>query len=64
MLAPAKTPRAVIDKLNASIAAALAAPDIAKRFSDMGLVTKASTPEAFSQHLQSEIARWRALLKK
>lgn len=64
MLAPAKTPRAVIDKLNAAVASALAAPDISKRFADMGLVPRHGTPEAFGQHLQSEIARWRALLKK
>lgn len=64
MLAPARTPRAVIDKLNAAVAAALAMPDISKRFNDMGLLPKHSTPEAFSQHLLSEIARWRALLKK
>ncbi|MEQ1776812.1 MAG: tripartite tricarboxylate transporter substrate-binding protein, partial [Burkholderiales bacterium] len=64
MFAPAGTPRAVVQKLNAEIGAALAQPDIRKRFGDMGLVTKHSTPEAFGAFLQSEIARWRALLAK
>ena len=43
MLAPAGTPRAVIMKLNSAVSAALAAPDINKRFTDMGLVDRKST---------------------
>lgn len=64
VFAPAGTPRPVVMKLNAEIGAALALPDITKRFDDMGLVPRHSTPEAFGQFLQSEINRWRALLKK
>jgi len=64
VFAPAGTPRAVVLKLNAEIGTALALPDIRKRFGDMGLVTKHSTPEEFGKFLQSEIARWRALLAK
>jgi tripartite-type tricarboxylate transporter receptor subunit TctC len=64
VFAPAGTPRAVVLKLNAEIGTALALPDIRKRFGDMGLVAKHSTPEEFGKFLQSEIARWRALLKK
>ena len=64
VFAPARTPRAIVDKLNAGIGAALASPDLAKRFTDMGLVAKHSTPEDFGNFLQSEITRWRALLGK
>jgi tripartite-type tricarboxylate transporter receptor subunit TctC len=64
VFAPAGTPRAVVLKLNAAIGAALETPDIGKRFTDMGLVPKHSTPEAFGQFLQAEIKRWRALLAK
>ena len=64
VFAPAGTPRAVVQRLNAEFGAALALPDIRKRFGDMGLVTKHSTPEEFGKFLQSEIARWRALLAK
>jgi tripartite-type tricarboxylate transporter receptor subunit TctC len=62
VFAPAGTPRAVVLKLNAAIGAALENPDIMKRFGDMGLVPKHSTPEAFGQFLQEEMGRWRALL--
>lgn len=64
VFAPAGTPRAVVQKLNTEIGAALALPDIRKRFADMGLVAKHSTPEEFGKFLQSEIARWRVLLAK
>jgi tripartite-type tricarboxylate transporter receptor subunit TctC len=64
VFAPAGTPRTAVQKLNAEIGLALALPDIRKRFGDMGLVAKHSTPEEFGKFLQSEIARWRALLAK
>jgi tripartite-type tricarboxylate transporter receptor subunit TctC len=64
MLAPTGTPRAIVQKLNAEIGKALAMPDIRKRFSDLGLVTKHSTPDEFGKFVQSEIARVRTLLPK
>lgn len=64
ILAPAGTPRAIVHKLNAEIGKALAMPDIHKRFSDLGLVTKHSTPDEFGKFVQSEIARVRTLLPK
>ena len=42
--APAKTPRAVIDRLNKEINAALAAPDLKQRFHDLGVETFGGTP--------------------
>ena len=64
VFAPARTPRPVINKLNAEIVAALGNPDLSKRFGDMGLVAKSSTPEEFGKFLQSEITRWSAVLTK
>src|SRR6267143_2168058 len=62
VFAPAGTPRAIVQKLNAEIGAALANPDLRKRFTDMGLVAKHSTPEELGKFLQSEMTRWRAVL--
>jgi tripartite-type tricarboxylate transporter receptor subunit TctC len=64
ILAPAGTPRAVVHKLNTEIGVALSNPDLVKRFVDMGLVAKHSTPEEFGKFVQSEITRWRAVLAK
>ena len=54
----------VVLKLNTEIIAALANPDLRKRFGDMGLEVKHSTPEAFGHFLISEMTRWKALLAK
>jgi tripartite-type tricarboxylate transporter receptor subunit TctC len=64
MLAPAGTPRAVIQRLNAVIVTALDMPDIRKRLIEMGLITRSSTPEEFGKFIQGEIARVRSLLAK
>ncbi len=64
VFAPARTPRPVVNKLNTEIVAALGNPELSKRFGDMGLVAKSSTPEEFGKFLQSEITRWSAVLTK
>jgi tripartite-type tricarboxylate transporter receptor subunit TctC len=64
LFAPAGTPREIVMRLNSEIGKALAAPELVKRFEDMGLVAKASSPEEFGAFLQSEMARWKSLLAK
>ena len=64
VFAPAGTPRAIVQKLNTEISAALGSADLRKRFGDMGLVAKSSTPDEFGTFLQSEMTRWRAVLTK
>jgi tripartite-type tricarboxylate transporter receptor subunit TctC len=63
LFAPAGTPREVVMRLNAEVAKALGSDDLRKRFEDMGLVAKASSPEEFGKFLQAEMIRWKALLK-
>jgi tripartite-type tricarboxylate transporter receptor subunit TctC len=53
-----------VQKLSTEIGTALTNPDMRKRFGDMGLVAKSSTPDELGQFLQSEITRWRAVLTK
>jgi tripartite-type tricarboxylate transporter receptor subunit TctC len=62
VFAPANTPRDVVMRLNGEIGKALAAPDLKKRFDDMGLVAKPSSPEEFGKFLFAEMARWKAVL--
>lgn len=64
VLAPAGTPHAIVQKLNAEIGVALSNADLSKRFIDMGLVAKHSTPDEFGKFVQSEMSRWRAVLPK
>lgn len=62
MLAPAGTPRPVIDRLNAEVRRILAAPDFAARLAEQGLAPIGSTPEQFAAVLAAEQAKWRRLV--
>lgn len=62
--APAKTPRNIIDKLNAEIKAAVASPDLQKRMLDLGIVPKSTTPEEMSALLKKDIALWTGVIEK
>jgi tripartite-type tricarboxylate transporter receptor subunit TctC len=58
ILAPARTPRAVIDKLNAELRRVLALPDVKAKLAAQGTQVRADTPEALDRFMQTEIARW------
>jgi tripartite-type tricarboxylate transporter receptor subunit TctC len=64
LFAPANTPRAVVMQLNAEVLKALNGADLKKRFEDMGLVAKPSSPEEFGAFLNAEMNRWKGLVKK
>ncbi len=56
--APARTPRAIIERLNRDIAAALNAPDVKKKLAELNVDAQASTPQQTSDLLASEVKRW------
>jgi len=62
VFAPAGTPRDIVLRLNGEIGKALASADLRKRFDDMGLVAKSSSPEEFGGFLFAEMTRWKAVL--
>jgi tripartite-type tricarboxylate transporter receptor subunit TctC len=61
--APAKTPRAIVDKLNREINKALELPDVKKRLGQLGLEVAGGSPEDFGKFLKQEAARLSALIK-
>jgi tripartite-type tricarboxylate transporter receptor subunit TctC len=63
VFAPAGTPPAVVAQLNGALQKLLAAPDIRERFAGLGAEPLASTPEEFSAHIRSEMAKWSQLVK-
>ncbi len=63
VFAPAKTPKPVIDRLNAEIRKALATDAMKKQFADFGAEPSPMTPEAFSALVKNEIAQWRKVIK-
>jgi tripartite-type tricarboxylate transporter receptor subunit TctC len=64
ILVPAGTPKAVVDRLNAEIKAAMAAPEIAERLSSEGAEVWTNTPAEFRNHIAREIVRWGDLVKR
>lgn len=63
VLAPAGTPRAVVDKLNAEINKALAAPDVRERLQNAGIEPAGGTPAQFAGFLQLEMGKWAKVAK-
>ncbi len=64
LLAPAKTPRPIVDRLRGEILAVLALPEVRERYSALGVTPVGSTPEAFSAQLRAELARWEPVVKR
>ncbi len=63
VVAPAGTPRAVIEKLQREIVATLQEPAIADRMAKAGLEPVGDTPAQFAQYLKAEAAKWGKLVK-
>jgi tripartite-type tricarboxylate transporter receptor subunit TctC len=61
--APAKTPQAVIDRLNREINTAMAVPELRKRLIDVGVEPHASTPRELHDLLVSETAKWEKVIE-
>jgi len=63
VVAPAGTPKAIVDQLNAAIGSALKAPDITERFAAIGMEAIGGTPEEFGAYLKAETAKWAGVIK-
>lgn len=57
-VAPAGTPRAVLQKIQQDTAKVLANPEIKKRIEELGMEIVASRPEQFDAYIQTEMKRW------
>lgn len=62
IVAPAKTPPAVIERLNKAIAKALAVPDVQARIEKIGTQVEGGTPEHFAVFIKTEIAKWNKVI--
>jgi tripartite-type tricarboxylate transporter receptor subunit TctC len=63
LVAPAGTPKPVIDTLSAEINRALKTPDIQERFAAIGMEAVGGTPESFAAFLRTETAKWSGVIK-
>jgi tripartite-type tricarboxylate transporter receptor subunit TctC len=60
----AKVPSAIVRKIHAAVAEALKTPDVVQRLGADGSTPVGSSPEQFSAHIKSEIAKWRKLAQE
>ena len=63
IMAPARTPAPVIKRLNSDIVAVLSSGETPKILMARGYEPTPTTPEAFTQYLQSEVRRWAKAVK-
>ena len=64
VLAPAKTPKPIIDRLNKEIARIVRSPELTERMVQFGSDTVGSTPEEFEKFVAEEIKKWTTIAKK
>jgi tripartite-type tricarboxylate transporter receptor subunit TctC len=63
VLAPAGTPKDIIDKLSETIAKALQTPEMKERLSAQGADAVGSNPDQFAMHIKAEIDKWSKVVK-
>ncbi|TAI64503.1 tripartite tricarboxylate transporter substrate binding protein [Bradyrhizobium sp. Leo170] len=64
LMAPARTPKPVIDKINAAVNVAVKRPDIVKFWGAQGAVPMSMSPEEFDKFLRGDIVKWAGVVKK
>ena len=63
LVAPAGTPKEIIDRLNAELVRALKDPEFASRMRGMGLELYGTTPAGFAQFIRDENVKWSKVIK-
>jgi tripartite-type tricarboxylate transporter receptor subunit TctC len=64
IVAPTGTPHAIRAKLNGVALKALASDDTKKRYLDLGMVTRSSSPEEFDAYIKAEVAKWSGVIRE
>jgi tripartite-type tricarboxylate transporter receptor subunit TctC len=64
LMAPAGTPKPIIDKLNTAVNNVLKQPDVIKLWAEQGAEPMPMTPEQFDQYLHGDIEKWASVVKR
>ena len=62
-VAPGKTPKDIVDRLNRELVKALDAPEVREQLLNNGMEPEPSTPEALASHIESQLALWGRVVK-
>ena len=64
MLAPTRTPKAIITRLHTATVSAVTAPDIGQKFLQLGVDPVHSTPEEFGRFIADQLVRYKSAVKE
>jgi tripartite-type tricarboxylate transporter receptor subunit TctC len=64
LLAPAHTPKDIVDKINKAVVAIMAMPDVIDHLAKLGAEPEPQTPEEFGRYINADVAKWDALVKE
>jgi tripartite-type tricarboxylate transporter receptor subunit TctC len=64
VLAPAQTPRAIIDRLQTEIAAVLQLPDVRTRYAVLGIEPVGNKPDEYAAQIKADLENWGPVVKK
>ena len=64
ILAPAQTPRAIVDRLQTEIAAVLQLPDVRARYAVLGIDPVGNRPDEYAAQLKADLDAWGPVVKK
>jgi tripartite-type tricarboxylate transporter receptor subunit TctC len=64
ILAPANTPKPIVDRLQKEIAAVLADPDVKARYEVLGIEPVGNTPEQFAAQIKADLAKYEKVVKQ
>ena len=64
ILAPAKTPREVVERLQKEIAAVLGEPEIRSRYATLGIEPVGNAPGLFAEQIRADLARWEKVVRQ
>ena len=62
--APAKTPAALVERLNAEIQRALAAPEVKEKLASLGVTARGSAPDEMKRLVAGDIEKWRRVIEQ
>ena len=64
MLAPAATPRPIVDRHNRELVAALKSPEVIQQLKDQGIDAAPTSPAEFAKFIQDEQKKWGPIIRK
>lgn len=64
LVAPAKTPRDIVNVLHKATVSAINLPDVARRMRDLGYTIVGDQPEVFAEFIKADIEKWRKIVRQ